>query len=135
MGGHRRDGTFHAAAAPCLLAVAAVFRRKDFSLRKSIVEAVGPAVVISARNAKQLLRGKLRTLGRVEVRRPILHELIAAVLRRPERAIGRIDGDGDRVANPRCPALPVTLGLARAARVEAPDTGARLELRTRILAG
>ena len=57
------------------------------------------------------------------------------MLRHPQCAIGRIDRDGDCVADARCPSLAVALRLTRTRRIEPPDSRARLELRTWILPG
>src|SRR5688500_6652003 len=58
------------------------------------------------------------------MRRPVLHQRVATVLRRPQCAARWIDGNGDRVANAGGPALAIALALSRAPEIEAPNAGA-----------
>jgi hypothetical protein len=62
-------------------------------------------------------------------------QLIAAVLHDPQVAIVRVDGDRDRVADSARKVLTLGLRLIQLPCVEAPDSGARFELRTRIDTG
>src|SRR2546427_9696153 len=75
-----------------------------------------------------------RSLGALlerEQLRPVLAQLVAAVLRRPQLAVGR-EGKPNGVADAGRVPRPGRLRLARLARVEAPDPGARGELGTGI---
>jgi hypothetical protein len=130
---HRRDRPLDVGAATDLLAIPAVLGRQHLPLRDPVVEAVRPPEIIATLDAEELLGGKLGALRRVEMRGPVLQQLIATMLCRPDRVARGIDGDRDRVADTGGPALAVGLRLTRAIGIEAPDARAGVELATRVL--
>src|SRR5437879_12709585 len=85
-------------APPDLLAVAAVFRRQHEMAELQVMIAVRPAEVVALVDLEQLLRRLLGILRVVEEFRPILSQLVAAVLRAPPLAVRR-EGHAPGVAN------------------------------------
>src|SRR4029077_750435 len=111
-----------------LFAVAAIFRRQHELVLQLIVVAFRPAVVGALLQQHDLLGRQLRALPRVEVARPVLRELIAAVLRGEETS-GGVEREAFAVAQPRGVALRRGEMLIFFVGVVEPDAGATLELR------
>ena len=84
---------------------------------------------------EQFLGGLLRAGDGVIERRPVLAQLVAAVLHAPDRAIVLVHGEGDDVTQPGREMMSIGLGLVELAGVEAPDPARGIEDRTRIAAG
>ena len=98
-----------------------------------VMIAVRPAEVVALVDPEQLLRRLLGILRVVEEFRPILSQLVTAVLRAPQLAVRR-EGHAHGVANPGGVPRPTPLRLIRRGCVEAPDSRPGGELGTRILA-
>src|SRR5438552_9033526 len=108
-------------------AVTAVFWSKHKLTLAQIKVAIRPAVVGTALDPHQLLRRLIGTLlRRIEVR-PVLPQLVAAMLGRKHPAHG-IERDPLPVAQPGDEALGRREPLPRSIGVVAPDAGPRLEL-------
>jgi hypothetical protein len=75
----------------------------------------------------------LALISRVQLG-PVFEKLIAAVLRRVQRAIGR-QSDADCIPDSSCVTVRRCECLVQLVRVEAPDAAARLELGARLVAG
>src|ERR1035437_2329065 len=112
-----------------LLAVATVFRRVHELLLLGREVAVGPAEVGALENMVHLLAG---VFGVVILAEAPVTELVAAVHRRPERVIARIQRQRHGVAHPGREPRAVSRMLAGLVRVERPDARARFELHARI---
>src|SRR5688572_11549907 len=97
------------------------------------VVAVRPAEVIAGLDADELLGGVLGALLRIVELRPVLKQLVAAMLRCPESPVGT-DGESHRVADAGRDTLAGGLRLTCLRGIELPDAGARLELGARIVA-
>src|SRR6266446_3763182 len=100
-----------------------------------ILSAVAPFADGADADSHQLLRRQVGALlGLVECR-PVLRELVAAVLGRIDAHARRIDGGGDaaRVAEPGDEALSGREPLSRPLGLVAPDAGPCLELRARLV--
>src|SRR5690348_3739956 len=95
----RGEGVELACADADLPAVAAVFRCEHELAVNAIVVAKRPTVIAAPNDVHHLLRGQIRTLLRSEELRPVLSELIAALLGRVDIVTGGIHGDAVRVAD------------------------------------
>src|SRR5262249_47163273 len=96
------------------------------------VIAVRPAEVVALVYLHQLFRGILGVvlvllLPQAERACPVA-ELVAPVLGRPELAVDRIQRDADRIANAAREVIRRAWRLIHFARVEFPNTRARVEL-------
>ena len=99
MAGERRDRRLLAGADADLFAVAAIFRRQHELVLQLIVVAFRPAVIGALLQQHDFLGRQLRALPRVEVARPVLRELIAAVLG-DEETPGGVEREAFAVAQP-----------------------------------
>ncbi len=116
-----------------LSAITPVLGRQDQLALRVVEVAFGPPIVGAALDAHQLLRRQIGALlGLVECR-PVLRELVAAVLRRIDAHPGRIDRDAARVAEPGDEALREREPLPGPLGLVAPDAGSRLELGARLV--
>src|SRR5882757_57706 len=128
MAGKSRDGALALSAeADGLAAVSAIFRREHELLLILIVVAFRPTVVGARRELDELLRRQVRALlGGVEAR-PVLVELVSAVLR-GKQAAGRVEGEAFAVAQARGVTFSRREDLAGLVGVVTPDPAARLLL-------
>src|SRR6185312_8123554 len=111
-----------------LLAVAAVFGREQELPLHFVVVAVGPAVVAAVHDVHELLGWQIGALRRGVQLRPVLAELVPAVLRRVELMVRGIEREPFSIAyaggisGRRRELLLQLLGAV------APDAGARRQL-------
>src|SRR5262249_32271405 len=123
MAGQSRDRRLLTGADADFFAVAAIFRRQHELALYLIIITFGPAVVGAFLQQHDLLRRQLRALAGVKVARPILRELIAAVLG-DEQAPGGIEGKAFAVAQTGGVALRRREMLILFVGVVKPDAGA-----------
>ena len=118
-----RDRRLLAGAHADLFAVAAIFRGQHELILQLIVVAFRPAVIGALLQQHDFLGRQLRALTRIEVARPILRELIAAVLR-DEETPGGVEGETFAIAQAGRVALRRPEMLIFFVGVVEPDAGA-----------
>src|SRR5437660_11302376 len=114
-----------------LPAVAAVFRGEHQLTLGPVEVALRPPIVGAALHPHQLFRRLVGTLLWPVKARPVLAQLVPAVLRRVDPDARRVDGDAAGVARPGRDALRGREPLPRPLRVVPPDAGPRLQFGAR----
>jgi hypothetical protein len=125
-GGDR--GLLLGADADFAAAVAAIFRCQHACLPQAVEITFRPAVITALPQQHEFLGRQLGAFGRFVESRPVLEQLVAAVLGGEEPA-GRIEGEALAIAQPRREAFGRGEALAETVRVVAPDAAAGFQLR------
>ncbi len=134
MAGKESDGRFFLSADADGLAVAAIFWGENELLLKAVEIAFGPTEIGAFREFDHFFRRQLMALLRRIEMRPVLIELIAAVLR-IEETPRCIEGKALAIAQTCRVTLRRREQLAGLVRIIAPDAATRFEFCAGLLAG